>query len=193
MLQVCEVYHIHFAEQLSCVPVHTRMITFTLWPDFMIVVQVHLLPQIKYSLVAFSYILVHSKWDISFDKQCLICWHTCYLTGLEHIVHMSKVHSIWHAGIVVTLWTCKQDAQLKWSFYVRVSCRDNLWWILSPFARVAFCELIGHLKLCRSGLSFDFELIYSPSLSFWSLHSVSVLVYSTIMSHQVISIMEHYW
>ncbi len=52
------------------------------------------------------------------------------------------------------------------SFYIRVSCRENLWWILSPFARVAFCDLIRHLKFCWSGLFFDFELIYSPSLSF---------------------------
>ncbi len=79
---------------------------------------------------------------------------------------MSIVHSIWYAGIVVALWTCKRDAQWKWSFYVCVACRENLWWILSLFARATFCDLIGHLKFCQSGLSFDFELIYSPSLSF---------------------------
>ncbi len=53
-----------------------------------------------------------------------------------------------------------------------MSCRENLWWILSPFARVAFCDLIGHLKFCRSGLSFDFELIYSPCLSFIILNNI---------------------
>ncbi len=75
-------------------------------------------------------------------------------------LHRSNVYSIWHAGFFVALWTCKRDAQWKWSFYVRVACIENLLWILSSFARVAFCDLIGHLKFFQSRLSLDFELIY---------------------------------
>ncbi len=64
---------------------------------------------------------------------------------LIHCLYMSTVHSIQHAGIVA-LWTYKRDAQLKWSFYVCVSCTENPWWCLSSFARVTFCDLTGHLK-----------------------------------------------
>ncbi len=81
-------------------------------------------------------------------------------------VHMSNVHSKWHARSIVVLWTCKRDAKWKWSFYIRVSSRENMLRIISPFARVAFFDLIRHLKFCWSGLYFKCELTYSACLSF---------------------------
>ncbi len=50
----------------------------------------------------------------------------------------------------MALWTCKRDAQWKWSLYLWVSFRRIILWVLSTFARVAFCDLIAHLKFCRS-------------------------------------------
>ncbi len=70
-----------------------------------------------------------------------------------------------HTGSIMGLWTCKADVQWKWCFYTSVLCSGNLWWILSPFVKLTFCDLLGHLKFCHSGFSLYFELTYSQHFS----------------------------
>ncbi len=61
-----------------------------------------------------------------------------------------------------------------------VPCIGNMLWCLSPFARFAFCDLLGHLNICWSRLSTDFELTFTTFLAGWP--SITVLGCMTVSS-----------
>ncbi len=94
-------------------------------------------------------------------------WNPCKI-HMNVNVHKSQFVSIANMSIM-TVYSHKPVRNIKWRLLFTSCYKPKMSGteisVESTFVRVAFCDLVGHLQFCWSGMSLDFKLTYSQSLS----------------------------